>query len=84
MTSSLLVVSLLLFVSQIRSSSLPDIDSQLKSFWFNYINSTLNILKVAVIEDNQQKNDESFNCRQHIQELIDEALKGERWANQSK
>jgi hypothetical protein len=84
MTSSLIVVSLLLLASHISSSSLPDIDYELKSFWFNYINPTLNLIKAAVIEDNQMTNNESFNCRKDIQELIDEALKGEHWANQSK
>lgn len=84
MTSTLIVVSLLLLASHISSSSLPDIDYELKTFWFNYINPTLSLIKAAVIEDNQMTNNESFNCRKDIQELIDEALKGEHWANQSK
>lgn len=66
------------------AAPLPDIDSQLKTFWFRHINPTISTIKDAIDFDHRMRhNITEDHCHQHFQELIAAALRGELWANQS-
>lgn len=73
----------LILVHQINALSDDTIRSNdVQSFWFNYINQTLNLLQDVI--NNNNNNNASHLCNKHFMELISNARNGEHWANKSK
>jgi hypothetical protein len=75
----------LILVHQINALSDDTIRSNdVQSFWFNYINQTLNLLQDVINKEMTQNNNVSHLCNKHFMELISNARNGEHWANKSK
>ncbi len=89
--ASVLYLTSILIIVHKTNATLPDevlhSDNDIKSFWFNYINQTLNLLQDAIDKEMTTNNNDSKTshlCNKHFVELIAGARKGELWANKSK